>query len=201
MRHALPVRREVTEGPADPDLSDAGHQQSAHLAEYLRAEVLAALYASPLRRAVQTAAPLAAATGLPVGIVDGVAEFDRLSDTYIPAEEMKATNHPRWQAMLSGEHVDGDESQDEFRARVLGSVEALIDAHPGDKIVVICHGGVINAYLAHVLGLDATVRGFFYPNYTSIHRVVASRSGHRSIVTVNETSHLRGTGLPVGING
>jgi probable phosphoglycerate mutase len=41
--------------------------------------------------------------------------------------------------------------------------------------------------------------GFFYPNYTSIHRVAASRSGVRSIVTVNETAHLRGTGLPIGL--
>jgi hypothetical protein len=62
----------------------------------------------------------------------------------------------------------------------------------------VCHGGVINAYLAHVLGLGAR-RGFFYPNYTSVHRVAAARSGERSIVTVNETPHLRGTGLPMGL--
>ena len=43
--------------------------------------------------------------------------------------------------------------------------------------------------------------GFFYPNYTSIHRVMAARSGQRQIVTVNETPHLRGTGLPIGLYG
>ena len=42
-------------------------------------------------------------------------------------------------------------------------------------------------------------QGFFYPNYTSINRVAASRGGDRTIVTVNETSHLRHTGLPMGI--
>jgi probable phosphoglycerate mutase len=48
--------------------------------------------------------------------------------------------------------------------------------------------------------LDLPVgKGFFYPNYTSIHRIAASRGGHRSIVTVNETAHLRGTGLPMGL--
>jgi probable phosphoglycerate mutase len=61
----------------------------------------------------------------------------------------------------------------------------------------VCHGGVINGYLAHVLGLDG--QSFFYPNYTSIHRVAAARSGERSVVTINETSHLRRTGLPIGL--
>ena len=44
-----------------------------------------------------------------------------------------------------------------------------------------------------------TPRGFFYPNYTSINRIAAARGGERSIVTLNETSHLRGTGLPIGV--
>jgi probable phosphoglycerate mutase len=57
---------------------------------------------------------------------------------------------------------------------------------------------VINAYLAHVLGL-ADPTGFFYPNYTSIHRIAAARSGERSILSINETAHLRGSGLPVGL--
>ena len=61
-----------------------------------------------------------------------------------------------------------------------------------------CHGGVINTYLARVLGLGGQ-QSFFYPNYTSIHRVAAATSGERSIVTINETAHLRGTGLPIGL--
>ncbi len=64
---------------------------------------------------------------------------------------------------------------------------------------MVCHGGVINAYLADVLGIAAPPPGFFYPNYTSIHRVAASRSGIRSIITINETAHLRHTGLPMGL--
>ena len=79
-------------------------------------------------------------------------------------------------------------------------IQPLIDGHRGERIAVVCHGGVINAYLAHVLGLGGEMaRGFFYPNYTSIHRVAAASSGERSVVTINETSHLRGTGLPIGL--
>jgi len=66
-------------------------------------------------------------------------------------------------------------------------------------VAVVCHGGVINSYVASVLGLPSQPPGFFYPNYTSIHRIAASRSGIRSLVTLNETSFLRGTGLPMGL--
>jgi probable phosphoglycerate mutase len=197
IRHGLPVRRELVEGPADPELSEAGHAQARHLADYLATETIHALYASPLKRAYQTAEPLAAAFGLPITVVDGVAEWDRESSEYVPAEELKAANDPRWHAMVRGEW-NAAETPEEFRGRVVQALDALIDAHPGQRIAVSCHGGVINAYLAHVLGLPVS-HGFFYPNYTSIHRVAASRSGHRSLVTLNETSHLRGTGLTVGV--
>jgi probable phosphoglycerate mutase len=198
IRHALPVRREVDEGAADPELSEAGHTQAKHLAAYLATERLDAVYASPLRRARQTAAPVAAQFDLPVGIVEGVAEWDRHSNEYVPIEELKAANDPRWQALLRGEWTAHDESPDDFRARAVGAIEGLVDAHGGERIAVVCHGGVINGYLAHILGI-ADGPSFFYPNYTSIHRVAAARSGERSVVTINETPHLRGTGLPIGL--
>jgi len=198
VRHALPVRRELVDGPADPDLSDDGRAQAQHLATYLSTEHLDAIYASPLRRAKQTAAAIAEGRDIDVQIAEGVAEFDRDSPDYIPTEELKAANDPRYHAMLNDEWDSTEESTEEFRARVVRSIEDLIDAHPGQRIAVVCHGGVINGYLCHVLGL-ARPRGFFYPNYTSINRVAAARGGPRSVVTVNETSHLRGTGLPMGL--
>ena len=198
IRHGLPVRREVDDGAADPDLSDAGRTQAKHLAAYLATEHIAAVYASPLRRARQTAEPVAERVGLDIGIVDAVAEWDRHSNEYVPIEELKAANDPRWQAMLRGEWTTHDESPEQFRARTVGAIEELIGAHSGQTIAVVCHGGVINGYLAHILGI-ADGQSFFYPNYTSIHRVAAARSGERSVVTVNETPHLRGTGLPIGL--
>ncbi len=199
VRHALPIRRELIDGPADPELSADGRTQAEHVATYLSSEHLDAIYASPLRRAHQTALAIAAHHSLEVQLCDGVAEFDRLSPDYIPTEELKAANDPRYHAMLAGEWDTDEESSTEFRARVVSTVESLIDAHPGQCIAVVCHGGVINSYLSHVLGLVTPRGGFFYPNYTSINRVAAARGGERTIVTVNETSHLRGTRLPMGL--
>ncbi len=199
IRHALPVRRELTEGIADPELAPEGLFQAEHLAKYLASEKIDAVYASPLRRAQQTAAPLAALQKVGVTLIDDVAEWDRNSNEYVPVEELKATNDPRWQAMLRGEWNVPEESADDFNKRTIGAVDKLIDLHSGHRIAIVCHGGVINAYLTYILGLSNYQQGFFYPNYTSIHRVAAARSGERSIVTINETSHLRGTGLPMGL--
>lgn len=200
VRHAIPIRREVEIGAADPELSEAGLRQAELMAAYLLEEPRDAIYTSPMVRAKQTAAALSAATGLPAREIDGVAEYDRLSSEYVPIEELKATNDPRWQEMLSGQWPPAHEEEDVFVSRVVSSIEAVIESHPSQKVVVVCHGGVINAYAAHVLGLTlGGQRSFFYPNYTSIHRFAAARSGERSIVTLNETTHLRGTGLPIGL--
>lgn len=199
IRHALPLRVELAEGRADPALSDDGGAQAQRLAGYLSSEELHAVYSSPLRRALETAAPVAADRDVDVLVSPGLAEWDQNSPEYVPVEELRAANDPRWQALLNGEW-ESDESEEEFRARALGAVEAIVDDHRGERVAIVCHGGVINSYLAHILALsNGFERGFFYPNYTSISRVAAASSGERSIVTVNEASHLRGTGLPMGL--
>jgi len=169
------------------------------MAEYLASETIDAIYTSPMRRARQTAAPLERQLGMQAVVVDDVAEWDRNSSEYVPIEQLKAEGDPRFYEIL-GSQWDGADPIEEFQARVEAALGKLIAEHAGDTIVVVCHGGVINSYLAIVLGLTGDDRtGFFYPNYTSIHRVAASRSGVRSLITVNETSHLRNTGLPMGL--
>lgn len=198
VRHALPVRRENIDGPADPELSSDGHAQALHFAEYMALEHIDAIYSSPMKRAIQTAEPLATKKSLSPVIVDGVAEFDQHSNEYIPVEELKATNDPRWKELMEG-GFGGHEDAATFNQRVRDSLEQIINENKGGKVVVTCHGGVINSYLAHVLNLSENSAQFFYPNYTSIHRIAASSAGHRSILSINETSHLRGTGLPIGL--
>jgi broad specificity phosphatase PhoE len=190
VRHGLPLRVELETGIADPELAAEGHEQAAKMAAYLGVEDVEAVYVSPLRRALETARPLCKVLGLEAVVSEGVAEFDRNSREYVPVEELRATNDPRWEKLLRGEWDGVDEDPSIFKARVVATVEDMIARHPGGRVVVVCHGGVINQYLAHVLGIDTNI-GFFYPKYTSIHRVMAARSGQRSIVSINEASHLR----------
>jgi broad specificity phosphatase PhoE len=190
VRHALPLRVELESGIADPELGAEGHEQAAKMAAYLGTEDIEAIFVSPLRRAIETARPLEQLLGITAEVVDGIAEFDRNSREYVPMEELRAANDPRWEKLMRGEWDGADGNPNEFKTRVVQSIEDIIVQNPGGRVVVVCHGGVINQFLAHVLQIETKV-GFFYPQYTSIHRVAASRSGKRSIVSINEAAHLR----------
>ena len=190
VRHGLPLRVELETGIADPELAAEGHEQAEKMAAYLGVEDIEAIYVSPLRRAIETARPLCKLLGIEAVVSEGVAEFDRNSREYVPVEELRATNDPRWEKLLRGEWDGVDEDPSLFKSRVVETVDDMIAKHPGGRVVVVCHGGVINQYLAHVLGIETHI-GFFYPKYTSIHRVMAARSGQRSIVSINEAAHLR----------
>ncbi len=198
IRHAQPRRVQDADGPADPELSDNGHEQARLLAEYLIDESIDAVLASPLRRARQTAAPLAAEKGIAVTVHDGIAEYDRESGEYIPIEQLRAEGLPGWQDVLTGNvHRAVGVDPFEFRTGVVTAIEDIIESYTGKTVAAVCHGGVINAYISHILDIEDP-SGFFYPNYTSIHRVAAARSGQRTLLSLNETAHLRGTGLRVG---
>lgn len=189
IRHAEPIRVEDAEGPADPTLHERGHRQAALLAAWLAGERLDAIWASPMRRARETAEAVAVAHGLKVEIDDELAEFDREAVSYIPFEELRETKDERYHAMTQDRLEDLDVDRVEFQAAVVRAVERVIDANAGRKVGVVCHGGVINAYLAHILEIPKLL--WFEPGYTSINRVAASRAGHRSVVALNELAHLR----------
>ena len=190
IRHALPVRIEDADGPADPSLADLGVRQAEALAAWLADEPIDTVYTSPLRRAQQTAAPLADRLALDPIIDDELAEFDQTAAFYIPIEELKAENDPRWQQLIDGDwSFGGTDDRTVFVDRVVAAVERLVQAHPGGTIALVCHGGVVNAYLAHVLGLAEPM--FFEPAYASISRVMAARSGQRQLRSINESAHVR----------
>ena len=189
IRHAEPVRIVEAEGPADPPLADRGREQAERLAAWLHDEPLDDIWSSPMRRAMETAAPVGAAHGLDVVVDDELAEFDREATSYIPYEELKATRDERFLAMVEGRFDEYAVDPVEFRDAVVGAVERVIAANPGRTVAVVCHGGVINAFIGHILGIERPL--WFEPVYTGITRVAASRQGARSLVTLNEAAHLR----------
>ena len=199
IRHAEPVRiaSGETREPADPGLTDRGVDQAQRLAAWLAAESVDAIATSPLRRARETAAPLGALLGLAPVVVEGLSEYDAHSDEYIPIEELRALKDDRWQATIEGRWADvGGVDPREFQGRVVPAVDELIARHPGQKVAAFSHGGVVNVYLAQILGIERLL--WFHPEYTSISRVHAARTGTKSVATVNETAHLVATRAPVG---
>ena len=190
VRHAEPERIAPGTGVrADPALTARGTEQAQRLADWLAFEPIDAIVCSPLQRAVATAAPISAGCGVEIEIVDDLIEYDNNSDHYIPMEEMRLNKDDRWQAMVDGRWDEfGADLPEVFRARIDAVTTALVERFPGKRIVAVCHGGVINVFLAVVLGLDRNL--WFEPDYTSINRVAAARTGERSLLTLNETAHL-----------
>ncbi len=183
VRHGRPERSAAT---SDPVLSPLGHDQAARVARWLESENVDAVWSSTMRRAVQTAEPFAARAGHPIREHAGIVEFDQAAGTYIPTEELKRENFALWQQMATGAHgVD----MNAFQARVVAGMEDIIAAHPGHRVAVFCHGGVINMWATHVLGLVPRI--FFEADYTSINRFACARSGQRGVLSLNERAHLR----------
>jgi broad specificity phosphatase PhoE len=190
VRHARPLRVESVDGPADPPLSPLGQRQAAALAAWLADPAsgrIDAVYTSPLRRAAETAAPLADALRLDARPEPGLAEYDAEALAYIPIEELQAAGDPRWKELPPD--IEG------FQARVMDGVDRLCAAHATQRVVLVCHGGVINVIVSSVLGLGASM--LFLPGYTSVSRVLVASSGPRSLASLNELAHLRVAGVPL----
>lgn len=189
IRHGLPEKIINEDGaPANPPLSVVGHEQARKMAGWLAGESFDRLYSSPMQRAFQTAEPLARQAGLDIEICEGVAEYDQHAGHYIPVEQLKELDYPRWLKLMRGEMDDIDFPR--FVTTVVASLEQIIADNKGKRVAVTCHGGVINVWAARVIGFAP--RMFFNPNYTSISRFKASSSGDNSVITLNEHFHLQG---------
>lgn len=191
VRHGLPVRVDGTDDgrPADPGLSDTGHAQALRVVDALALDDITHLYASPARRARETAVPVQESLGLELQEEPGLAEFDLAHSSYVPVEELRAAGDPRWDLLVKGELYHGDVDPGAFQRTVIDTVEQIVSRHPGGRAVLFTHSGVINAYTARLLDRPRVL--WFAPGYASVSRIGAARDGRRGVISLNETGHLR----------
>jgi 2,3-bisphosphoglycerate-dependent phosphoglycerate mutase len=182
----------------DPPLSELGRRQAAAVGEYLAADKVEAVYSSALLRAHHTALAVATHHGHQVDVIAELAEIEVFRD--LPPDE-RATD------ILGERALDGirerfiqtrrwdaypySETSSDFRRRIGYAVESVVVTHPGQTIVIACHGGVINAYLCEILGIAADM--VFRPAHASVHRIRYAH-GRRVLESLNETRFL-GDGL------
>ena len=143
------------QGHADPPLNALGRSQARELAERLAAQPLAAIFASPLRRACDTAEIVAARVGLPVELVEALREVDVGSWSGLTRDEVAERfpdGYRRWLARAHG--WENGESYEELGERVVAALLELAGRHHGELILVVTHGGPIRAAHAHATGLS-----------------------------------------------
>ena len=141
------------QGHADPPLNATGHAQAAELAAELKDVELAAVYSSPLRRALETAQRVAAEHGLEPVAVDALREVDVGSWQGLTRPEIE-TRYPeqfaRWLDYDQG-WEDG-ESYEEMGRRAVAALLELAAAHAGERVLAVTHGGPIRAAFAFADG-------------------------------------------------
>ena len=135
------------QGHLDIGLNETGRWQAHRVALALAGEPIAALYSSDLLRAWDTALSIANATGLPVQTVEGLRErgfgvFE--GKTFQEVEAQWPEQALRWRKREPAFEPDGGESLLRFRERITPATQALAAQHPGEQIVVVAHGGVMD---------------------------------------------------------
>ncbi|MBD0859799.1 histidine phosphatase family protein [Gordonia sp. zg691] len=183
MRHGLPVRGDAN--VMDPGLDSMGSAQVRAVLPFLAAYGVDVLYSSPQLRARQSAVAVAVELAMPMIIDDGLVEFDH-GAPYVHYDDASAAI---WRSYFAGDLSPWGLTAAEFHARIARTIDAIADRHPGERVLAVCHGGVINAWACQVLGVPDRIR-VMEPGYASVHRF--ERVGDEwSVVGLNEV-------VPVG---
>ena len=135
------------QGHLDIGLNETGRWQAHRVALALAGEPIAALYSSDLLRAWDTALSIANATGLPVQTVEGLRErgfgvFE--GKTFQEVEAQWPEQALRWRKREPAFEPGGGESLLRFRERITLATQGLAAQHPGEQIVMVAHGGVMD---------------------------------------------------------
>jgi probable phosphoglycerate mutase len=190
-------REHRIQGQLDPPLSDRGRRQAELLGQRLGGRRAHGLYSSDLTRAMETAAAVERATGIPLEPVAGLreiflGEWEGLNTTEIAARF--PDGWARWTQELDWDLVPGGEGTAAFQARVAETMRALFARLPSGDAVVVTHGGVIQMVLHSVVGGSPRGAFLFRISNASI-TTIEQRRGRLIIDSVNDTSHLDGTTL------
>lgn len=160
---------------SDPPLDETGRAQALALTRrLLMMPAPAAIYCSTLLRACETIQPYLDQTGAAATYRDDLVEWHG-GDWELKEFEELLTEHPEMPARILFQDpvfvlAPNAEPVDAFRDRVVAAVEDVLGAHPDGDVWVVCHGGVINAYVGAVLGVEEQEM-FFLPANTSINTV------------------------------
>lgn len=156
------------QGQIDLELNRFGLAQAAALEAYFLQSTISAIYSSDLIRARQTAMPISRATGLPIipllslrerhfGRCEGLT-IEEIAEQYPDDAHAIESNAPDYL-------LPGGESRRQLNCRVLECIRQLIDAHRGQAIAVVTHGGVLDVIYRQARGLPIDApRDYPIPN-------------------------------------
>jgi len=181
------------QGFSDPELTELGRQQAQALANALASEDLTAVYASDLKRAVETAQIIAQPHGLAVQTDPGLREIDQGIFEGLSVTEIR-THHSElveeWMATPDRFVMPQGESLAQVQERAWASVQRIAAAHPEGQVAAVSHNLTIMAILCRALAMDLV-------HFRRLHQDLAARNtiefGPRGpqVTLLNDTCHLK----------
>jgi probable phosphoglycerate mutase len=177
-------------------LADTGREQAEAVAQRIVAlqsdkRRVAALYASPLERTQETAAPIGKALGLRVRRAKGLLEAD--FGDWTGAELKRLYKLPEWRTVQrnpSGFRFPGGESFTEMQTRITSEIDRIRTAHPGETVVAVSHADPIKAAVAHAMGTHLDLFQRIVVSPCSVSAILYSVDGP-VVLAVNSTGDLR----------
>ena len=195
MRHGQTEwnRVERFRGRADLSLDETGRLQAEAAALRLKAEHVAAIYSSPLKRAIQTADAIAKQLKLPVQPLEGLIDIDFGSFQGLSAEEATKKDGELFKMWVERPHLvrfPEGESLDIVRQRVLAAVDDVATKHKDQTAILVSHTVVCKVLMCAMLGLDNSHVWQVRQDVNAIN-IFELRDGVPLIISVNDTCHLK----------
>lgn len=182
-------------GRTDVALSEAGIRQAQALAQAVAAQPLAAVYCSPLGRAVATAQWVAAAGGWPLTPVEALREMDFGAWEGRARADLIANDGERyraWQQDAANIAPTDGESAAQVAARVVPVVQTLVQRHAGQVFLIVAHKTVNRILLCHLLGLPlGEYRQRITQDTAALNRLRFAADGTLADYVLNDGRHLQ----------
>ncbi len=168
------------QGQTDIPLNQVGRDQAAELARQLTDETFAAVYASDLSRALETATPIAQQKDLAIQKEPRLRELDFGDFEGRSAVELRQ-QYPDWfRRFVSTKpdfEVPNGESYPTFFGRVTGALSDIAPKYAGENVLVVVHGGVISCALRRALPAEEKSRHLMVKNGSITRIDVAGAAG------------------------
>ena len=182
-------------GRADVALDETGLRQAEATGRYLAARwPVVAVYASPMRRAMQTAEAIARAQGLTAHPLEGLMDIDFGELQGLSLDET-AQRYPAiyqaWEEAPHTVHFPGGERLDDVRSRVVAALDEVVAQHPEQAVALVSHTVVNRVLLCAVLewGNDHFWR--LRQETCAVNVFDVEEDGAFTIVLLNDTCHLQ----------
>lgn len=166
-------------GRIDMELSERGHRQARHLAQHFPPGAFDAIYASPMRRAQQTLAPIATHGRQAPIIEPDLREVDFGDWTGLKWDEVRERFQVSafdWLTQIERGAIQNGECARRLRSRVEPPLRSILSRHPGQSVAIVCHGGVIRMILAILIDLPLSKTAAFDIDYASVTEAHVSES-------------------------